>query len=307
MNQVYRYIGCSKQSFHQKVNTTLRNQEQQHLLLPLIKQLREEHPGVGARQLYLILQPENMGRDRFEALCFEHGFKLQRAKAFKRTTDSTGVIRFPNLIAGIEFTGINQAWSSDITYYQIEENCYYITFIMDLFSRKIVGYSVSERLLTEQTTIPALQMALKARKPIANLIFHSDGGGQYYCKDFLKLTSTYKIRNSMCDIVYENAHAERINGTIKNQYIKGYNPKDYLSLQEVTRRSVFNYNYVRPHKSLNKMTPVSFENFVPAGGSSITNNDFCIFRDAAQLHKKNHHLKSSTKTFRKAQKTVNVI
>jgi hypothetical protein len=290
MNQVYRYIGYSKQAFHQKMNRELREHEQELLLVPIVAELRQEHPGVAARQLYQILQPENIGRDKFESLCFEHGFKLERPKAYKRTTDSSGVILFPNLIAGIEFTGINQAWSSDITYYQIGEIFYYLTFIIDLYSRRIVGFSVGKRLLTEQTTIPALHMALQNRNPSAGLIFHSDGGGQYYCKDFLKLTKDHKIKNSMCDIVYENAHAERINGTIKNQYLKGYHPQNYLSLVKMTQRAVNNYNFIRPHQSLKKMPPATFEKILPAGGSSLSNDNFCIFSNPSQQHQKNHHL-----------------
>jgi putative transposase len=248
MNQIYRYTDYSKQAFHQKMDRWLDEHEQQLLLLPIIAELRQEHPGVASRILHLIHRPKNIGRDKFEKLCFEHGFKLDRPRAYKRTTDSSGVIRFPNLIAGNEFTGINQAWSSDITYYQIDDTVYYITFIIDLFSRRIVGFSVSKRLLTEQTTLPALEMALVERNPAAGLIFHSDGGGQYYCKEFLNLTADHKIKNSMCEIVFENAHAERINGTIKNQYLKGYNPYSYVSLIEMTRRAVKNYNCIRPHK-----------------------------------------------------------
>jgi hypothetical protein len=288
----------------------LREREQELLLLPIIAELRHEHPGVGARQLYLILKPQNIGRDKFESLCFQHGFKLERLKSYKRTTDSSGVIRFPNLIAGIEFTGINQAWSSDITYYQIGDSFYYLTFILDLFSRKIVGLNVSRTLLTEQTTIPALNMALMQRGTNPGLIFHSDGGGQYYCKAFLKLTRDHYIKNSMCDVVFENAHAERINGTIKNQYLKGYNPKDYLSLIEMTKRAVNNYNLVKPHSSLKKNTPDSFEKSLPAGGSFLTNVDFCIFGNKNQQHKKNHHLSRRMKHIKaediKPLKTVNV-
>jgi putative transposase len=310
MNQVYKYTGYSKQAFHQKMDRKLRQHEQQLLLLPIIAELRREHPGVAARQLYLILKPDNMGRDRFECLCFEHGFKLERPKAFKRTTDSSGVIRFPNLIAGIEFTAVNQAWSSDITYYQIGNAFYYLTFIIDLFSRKIVGFSVSKRLLTEQTTIPALEMALAQRSPAAGLIFHSDGGGQYYCKAFLDLTEAHQIKNSMCDIVYENAHAERINGTIKNQYLKGYNPKDYCSLIEMTRKAVNNYNSVRPHKSLKNLTPTLLESLLPAGGTSLTNDNFCSLYNPSQQQRKNNHLPtrlmSSNEHVKRIKKTVNV-
>lgn len=296
MNQVYKYIGYSKQAFHQKMDRKLQEQEEQLLLLPIIAELRQEHPGVAAKQLYLILQPQNIGRDKFEHLCFEHGFKLERPRAFKRTTDSSGVIRFPNLIAGVEFTGINQAWSSDITYYQLGDRFYYLTFIVDLYSRRIVGFSVSKSLSTEQTTIPALNVALALRNPKPGLIFHSDGGGQYYCKTFLKLTADYKIKNSMCEVVYENAHAERINGTIKNQYLKGYNPQSYTSLVEMTEKAVYNYNKVRPHKSLKNIPPMVIEELLPAGGSSLTNDDFCILTNQFHQQRKNNHLPTRLKT-----------
>ncbi len=272
------------------MNRKLGEQEQNLLLLPIITELRQEHPGVAARQLYLILQPENIGRDKFENLCFDHGFKLERPRAYRRTTDSTGVIRFPNLILGIEFNGLNQAWVSDITYYQIGDRFYYLTFIMDIFSRKIVGYSVSKRLFTIHTTIPALRMALHDRKPSAGLIFHSDGGGQYYCKSFLKITEDYKIKNSMCDVVYENPHAERINGTIKNQYLKGYNPQHYNSLKEFTKRAINNYNQIKPHASLKKQSPVAFEKLLPAGGSLVTDDNFCSCSNTDDHHQKKNHL-----------------
>ena len=302
MNRVYDYISYRKQSFHQKMNRLLKDKERQLLLLPIIEQLRKEHPGLAARQLYLILKPEGIGRDKFEALCFEHGYKLSRKRSFTRTTDSTGVVRFPNLVIGRELTHINQVWSSDITYYQISEKCYYLTFIIDLYSRRIVGYCASDRLLTEYTTIPALKMALRDRRPGRDLIFHSDGGGQYYCKEFLDITTKCKIKNSMCEVAYENPFAERVNGTIKNQYLKGYAPKNFNQLKAMTTRAVRNYNYVKPHSSLKKLSPVAFEKLMPAGGSSPLIDDFCNYSNSDQLYQKNHQslVRSITK------KTVNV-
>jgi hypothetical protein len=308
MNQVFRYTGYSKQAFHQKMDRQLKDHEQQMLLLPIIRELREEHPGVAARELYLILKPETMGRDKFESFCFDHGLKLNKPKAYKRTTDSRGVIRFPNLVAGVELKGINQVWSSDITYYELDKEVYYITFIMDLYSRKIVGHSVSKRLLTEQTTIPALKMALKDRVPVEGVIFHSDGGGQYYCKDFLKLTADAKMKNSMCEVVYENSHAERINRTIKEQYLSGYNPRSFADLVNKTNRAVFNYNNVKPHKSLKKKTPATFELCMPAGGYSLPTDNFCSFSNSAKKQHKNYQLSKSTKSRTKGvEKTVNAI
>ena len=130
MNQVYRHTGYSKQAFHQKMDRLLLQREQELLLLPIVAELREEHPGVAARQLYLILRPKGIGRDKFEQLCFQNGFKLERLRSWHRTTDSSGVIRFPNLVEGIELTGVNQVWSSDITYYEINGRFFYLTFIL---------------------------------------------------------------------------------------------------------------------------------------------------------------------------------
>lgn len=278
MNQIFKYVGLSKQSFHQHLNRMLLHREREILMLPIIEELRLEHPGVAARQLYYILRPEGIGRDKFEEICFRHGFKLERGRACHRTTNSTGVIRFPNLVEGIELNGVNQVWVSDITYYRISETFYYLTFIMDVYSRMVVGYSVSRSLQTTETTLPALEEALRNRQPKTGMIFHSDGGGQYYCKSFLRLTESYGIKNSMCDVAYENAYAERVNGTIKNQYLKGYNPQNYVELVKMTSRAIDNYNNVRPHKSLGNKTPAGFEKQLrPAGGASYVNENFCIF------------------------------
>jgi putative transposase len=184
MNQLYRVIGISKQAFHQYLNRQMLQLEEQQQLLPIIGQIRTDHPRLSVRKMYLLLQPQSMGRDRFEQFCYLYGFKLAVKRTFYKTTNSLGVTRFENLIIGKELTAVNQVWASDITYYRIGERFYYITFILDLYSRFIVGHAVSASLLTEQTTIPALMTALKHREPGPGLIFHSDGGGQYYSKRF---------------------------------------------------------------------------------------------------------------------------
>jgi putative transposase len=304
MNEVYRYCGYSKQAFHQKMDRLLKEKGHQILLLPIIEELRLEHPGVAARQLYEILKPDGIGRDKFERMCFENGYKLSQKRSFKRTTNSTGVIRFPNLLMGRELNHINQAWVSDITYYQVGSRFYYLTFVMDLYSRFIVGYSVAKQLSTTQTTLPALKQALKQRKPSTGVIFHSDGGGQYYCKEFLKLTARYKMKNSMSEVVYENPHAERVNGTIKNQYLKGYSPQSLLQLIVSTKRAIKNYNTVKPHKSLKKKSPADYESNMPAGGGSLDNDDFCNGINTDQLNVKSYHSPLSLTDIKTSQKRV---
>src|SRR5690606_19883784 len=113
------------------------------------------------------------------------------------------------LVTGRELTGVNQVWVSDITYYEMNCKFYYLTFIMDQYSRRIIGYSASHTLRTEDTTVAALKMALGRLKGDQGVrpIIHSDGGGQYYSKEFLSLTNGC-LRNSMCKNVYGNPHAE---------------------------------------------------------------------------------------------------
>jgi putative transposase len=265
MNILYKSVGISKQSFHQHLNREMCMLEESNQLLALIVQIREDHPRMSARHMYRLLNPVHMGRDRFEAFCFANGFKISVKRAYHRTTNSWGVTRFANLLIGFEFTGVNQVWVSDITYYRIGETFYYLTFILDRYSRFIVGHSASESLLTIATTIPALTMALKARKCLVDgLIIHSDGGGQYYCKDWLKLTRKNRIRNSMCESVYENAHAERINGIIKNDYLVYYSPQNYTELIAMTAKAVLKYNHERPHQSLGNISPNDYETILAA-------------------------------------------
>lgn len=271
MNSIYKSIEISKQSFHQRINLYIRQREEMAQLLPIIRQVREDHPRMAAREMYRLIQPHTLGRDRFEAFCFEQGFKLDVKRSYHRTTNSLGVTRFENLLEGFELTGVNQVWVSDITYYEIGDKFYYLTFVMDLYSRRILGYSASDNLFTEYTTIPALKIAIRKRNSIdlKGMIFHSDGGGQYYCKEFLKVTRGVEIRNSMCEDVYGNAHAERINGTIKNAYLEYYNPQNLEELKYMLTKAVKMYNEQKPHKALNGLSPVAFENLL---GGLLTNN-----------------------------------
>jgi len=250
----------SKQSFHQKLDRWLDHQEEQAALIPIIQEIRKDHPKMSARKMYEKLQLETMGRDRFESFCFSLGLQVSRPRNFRKTTDSTGVERFPNLIEGSEVTGVNRVFVSDITYYEINGRFYYLTLITDLYSREIVGYRKSTSLRTAETSLPALKMVVRkiGREKLYGAIFHSDGGGQFYAKDFLKLTTTLSMKNSMAKWVYDNSHAERINGIIKNEYLISYNPRNESELASELKRAVHHYNHGRPHRSLQGLTPVEF-------------------------------------------------
>lgn len=258
---LYQTLNYSKQSVHQLLDRQMKQNETYGYLIRLVSEIRHDHPTLSCRAMYYKICPNGIGRDKFEQFCYETGFMLDIKPKWIRTTNSIGVIRFENLLESAELTNINQAFSSDITYYEIEEIFYFITFIIDCFSRRILGYAASKSLTTEQTTLVALKMTIKTRKNKLpkNVIFHSDGGGQYFDKEFIKLTTKYCFRNSMCEMAYQNGKAERVNGTIKNNYLKHYNINSFDELVKMLDRAVYLYNYERPHKSLNYKIPIVFE------------------------------------------------
>lgn len=257
LSSIFTAVGISRQAFYKHLQKKTVRLPKEHLLLDQIKSIRREHPRLSARKIFRILKPDFLGRDKFEAFCFAHGLKLYRKRAFHRTTDSRGVTRFENHVTNRKLTGVNQVWVSDLTYYRIGDQFYYITLMMDLFSRRIVGHSASRSMETDQTTLPALQAAIRLRRPPAGLIIHSDGGGQYYAKSFRQ--NTQQFINSMGKTCYENPYAERVNGTIKNDYLAYYNPRTFPELQRALDRAILNYNYFRPHTNLQEMTPADFE------------------------------------------------
>ncbi len=270
MNELYRSIGISKQSFHQMMDRELKIVSEQQQLLVLIYQIREDHPTMGVRDMYYKLLPQTIGRDRFEQFCREEGLMVERIKNWSKTTDSSGVIRFDNLITGITLTSINQVWQSDITYFEVNGKFYYITFVEDSFSRRILGYSVSKRLTTQETTLPALEMSIKLRirskQTIEGVIFHSDGGGQYYAKEFIKVTKKSGIVNSMCEYPWENGKVERLNGVIKNNYLIHRGINSFIDLKKEVDRTVLLYNNEKPHIGLQRKSPIEFENYYLCNG-----------------------------------------
>jgi putative transposase len=227
----------------------------------MITEIRIDHPTMCFRAMYYKIKPMGIGRDKFEQLCKKLGFKRERKINYARTTNSNGVIRFENLMTGLVLTRVNQAFCSDITYFEVNNRFYYITLIMDCYSRRILGYSASDRLTTVATTLPALKMVMKniGQKIPEGIIFHSDGGGQYYDKEFLNITTKHKFKNSMCEFAYENGKAERLNGIIKNNYLRHWIIRSFKELIIQVGRAVLLYNTAKPHKALKYKTPVDFE------------------------------------------------
>jgi len=257
----YDSIGTCKQNFHGYLDRLLAQNDIECQVLKLVKDVRVDHPEMGLREMYCKIHPDGLGRDAFELLCKNAGLGVKIVKNGYKTTDSSGTRFFTNLLEGAVINRPNQLWQSDITYYLINGRFYYITLIQDTFTKRIVGHHASSSLATVCTTLPALIMAILCRKGIDlyGLIFHSDGGGQYYFKGFLELTKKNKMVNSMGKSCYENAMAESLNGVIKNKYLRHRNINSLSDLRRELDRTVLLYNTDKPHSALQKMAPIAFE------------------------------------------------
>jgi transposase InsO family protein len=238
----------------------MKKADQFNRLEHLMSQIRRDHPRMSALKIYSKMEQDFMGRDQFLTYCREQGWMLRRKRNYRRTTHSVNK-RFPNLIANKWVTGVNQVWVSDITYIGYSNRFSYATFITDLYSRKIIGYSLSSSLRTTDTSLPALQMSLKDRagEKLEGLIFHSDGGGQYYEKSFTTQLRSKGVISSMAYSVYENAHAESLNGIIKNEYLYHYTYSSKTQVQRILNKVIYLYNNDRPHGNLKMRTPNEIE------------------------------------------------
>ncbi|MGB5322218.1 IS3 family transposase, partial [Lutimonas sp.] len=205
---------------------------------------------------YDTLKPDFIGRDRFVDTMMELGFRVKRKKNYKRTTIASKIY-YPNLIKGMEVNRPSQIWQSDITYFPIGGKHYYAVFIIDVYTKKIVGYQVSDH-MRATANVKALQMALNKHPPPK--IHHSDRGSQYIYKDYINLLNKQGSQISMALSAQDNAYAERINRTIKEEYIDHWKPKTFSELKRFVKRAVIQYNNIRPHNNLKKISPLEFEN-----------------------------------------------
>jgi len=226
--------------------------------------LRGKHPELGCRKMALKLKVKGFGRDKIEDLLLSSGFRILYPPNFTKTTQGVRKTNLKNLVEGLLVKGINEVVQSDITYFWMNGRFGYLVFIIDVYSRLIVGYHASFGLQTEGN-MKALTMMIKLRGKanLKGLIHHSDRGTQYDSTIYRKMLTDHGIQISMCKEAWENAYAERINRTMKNEYLRHRKIESLRHLRKHLANDVKAYNTDRPHWSLaNQMSPVSFERYV---------------------------------------------
>lgn len=260
MKLLYQIADMSRQALHKSNKRMVERCVHQHQIFEQADAIRKEHPGVGCRKMGRALRKPGWGRDKLEQLLLNGGYRVIYRRRFVKTTQRQSIFHYPNLIEGNNVDGVNQVVQTDITYYRVKDRFYYMTFIKDIYSRRILGYNVSSS-LHASSNVKALKMMLTQRKEhsLLQMIHHSDKGSQYISKPYLKLLQDNKIRISMCDAAWQNAYAERLNRTIKEEYLDGWSIKNYEELKRSVRKAVKHYNEKRQHQSLQWNSPINFE------------------------------------------------
>ena len=232
-------------------------------VLELVKEERIEQPRVGTRKLYEALGSSfeanglKVGRDKLFDILREHDMLIKRKKASCKTTDSYHRFhKYKNLIKDMTVDAPNQVWVSDITYIRTINGFCYLALITDMFSRKIVGYDISDS-LELAGCLRALKKALRHARPADQLVHHSDRGIQYCSNQYVNELKKRGIRISMTEEnhCYENAIAERVNGILKDEFYLDQCFFSTRSAGKATKNAIDIYNNKRLHVSLGYRTP----------------------------------------------------
>jgi transposase InsO family protein len=224
--------------------------------------LKDRH--CGYRRLGRLLKREGwvVNHKRVLRLMGEDNLLSIRRRRFVITTDSEHKWRvYPNLARRMVLSGINQLWVADITYVRLHQEFVYVAVILDVYSRRVVGWSISRK-LDSGLAQEALESALNERQPAAGLIHHSDRGVQYACGDYVKRLEASGITMSMSrpGNPYDNAWAESFMKTLKVEEVDG---RHYRNLEDATSSiGTFIeevYNQQRLHSALDYRSPMEFE------------------------------------------------
>lgn len=256
-------FGVHRDAYYKYLNRFSKKQQEHEVILSLVKRERSVQPRIGTRKLIKTIKTPledrgvKLGRDALFNLIRDQSMLIRRKKPNHKTTDSFHrFYKYNNLIKDLEIVRPNQVWVSDITYIRTVKGFCYLALITDLYSRKIIGYDISDS-LELKGCLRALQKALRQSRIKVETIHHSDRGIQYCSNQYV---NELKKNNMLISLTeenhcYENAVAERVNGILKSEF---YLDECFTNLEHA-KRAVKNaikiYNHKRMHLSLNFNTP----------------------------------------------------
>ena len=264
-------FGKSKQAYYKHdSNLDLRRMALEEFAVQYIREVKAKDPGIGGMKVWAMYcrtfsDSDRIGRDRFCDIFDRYGFKIRRRRRVRTTDSRHNNPTYPNIVKAVIPTRFGEIIVGDITYIPLVSNdgqrrfCY-VSLLMDSYSKMILGSSVGMTLEAKHP-MAALRAAIELLDThgvdLSKTIHHSDRGVQYTCADYVAELHKNKVMISMTESgnPKDNAEAERINNTLKNELFKDMIFTDVNQVKEALRKAVMFYNYERPHLSLEMRTP----------------------------------------------------
>lgn len=249
MKEMLDWQEISRQGAHQRIARLAGMQREVLETVELAGEVRRRHPRMGCRDIYYA-EATRMprGRDWTEQVLLGCGF---RVKTPPRSFTVAGAAVCGNLIEGMSITAPNQLWQTDITYVWSGGRWYYVSFVIDVYTRQILASHCS-RDLSAAGQVACLKKAFTrcVGQDMSGLIVHTDRGIQYTSSEFKGYLARQGVRQSMAHFAWQNAYCERVNRTIKRNYLAHYTTRSYRSLRRALSTAVRLYNAGKPHRGL---------------------------------------------------------
>jgi transposase InsO family protein len=256
-------FGLKRDAYYKYQRRANRANTTKETVLSMAKERRIDLPREGVKKMYKALKNEfrrkdiKLGRDGLYDILRDQDMLVTRKRSFVKTTNSYHRFhKYNNLIKDIKINRPNQVWVSDITYIRLVHGHCYLALITDVYSRKIVGYDISNS-LELAGCLRALKMAMRQARPKRKLIHHSDRGLQYCSNQYVEQLNKHHIHISMTEEnhCYENAIAERVNGILKDEFYLDQNFGNVELARSASKNAIKLYNNKRLHLSLGYKTP----------------------------------------------------
>jgi putative transposase len=274
-------IGLAPSTYYARPKLAREDRERQDAdLRDQVERVQIEHSTQAGYRFvlrYLKRQGIDVGERKLRRVMKKYDLHARIKRAFVATTDSRHAHRvYPNHLPGRTVMGLDEVWTADLTYVRIGNGFVYVAIVMDLYSRKVIGWHVSKR-IDGELALAALRMAIERRKPKAGCIHHSDRGVQYLCGEYVQLLEKYGfwISNSRKGNPYDNAWTERFMRTLKQEEVYLANYETYLDVIENLPAFIEDvYNERRIHSGIDYLTPNELEERVRKDPSNPENRRF---------------------------------